>query len=137
MRNLARRGASSLHVQAFAYSFLPNDNVLPDLDSWIRHAFVYRGENQEVIRTPEYMLAQFEREGHLEGDCDDISTLYAAFLKALGFQSRFVAIRVGRATDFSHVYVEVSVPNGWIAVDPTVEHGTPYFGETERMVLDV
>ncbi len=139
MRNLANRGASSLIVQAYAQPFVL-DAFLAGLDEWVRSHFVYRGENQEVIRTPEFMLTQLERDGFFDGDCDDVSTLYASLLKALHYSCRFVAIRPDDSPDFKHVYIEVwmgkDLGYGWAALDPTVERGTVYH-EVERMVMDV
>lgn len=121
-------------MQSYVMGFSLMDPI-PDLDSWLRKHFMYRGENREVVRTPQYMLNQLERDGFLEGDCDDISTLYASFLKALHIPVRFVAIRADSSPDFQHVFVEAWSP-GWTALDPTVIQGTVY-RETERMVLDV
>lgn len=140
MRNLARRGAHNLSIQADAAHLqreaADSTAILKRLDYWLRESFWYRGENEEVVRTPEFMVLQWERDGFVEGDCDDIATLYAAYLKALGFRCRFVAIRYDGTPDFKHVFVEVLNMGQWVAVDPTVEAGTPY-RETERMVMDV
>jgi transglutaminase-like putative cysteine protease len=137
MRNLANRAASNPDVQSFALPFLDAESavMLRRLDNWIRAHFVYRGEIEEVLRTPEFMLDTLERLGYFDGDCDDISTLYAALAKALHFQCRFVAIRYDASPEFKHVFLEVWLGR-WVAVDPTVPEGTPYT-ETERMVLDV
>lgn len=138
MRNLARRGASSVIVQAVAQNFVSGDPmvIIRSLDDWMRAHFVYRGEFEEVIRTPEFMLDTVNTKGYMDGDCDDISTLYASILAALKIPSRFVAIRYDPSPEFRHVYVEVWTGVRWIPVDPTVERGTPY-NEIERMVVDV
>jgi hypothetical protein len=138
MRSLARRGANSAAIQARLRGIVsgcPGDLLLC-LDFWIRQYFVYRGESEEIVRTPELMLSELERNGFFDGDCDDVSTLYAAFLLASGWRCRFVAIRYDETPDFKHVFVEVQTAQGWHAVDPTVPVGTPYH-ETERMVCDL
>lgn len=106
------------------------------LDQWIRAHFRYRGEIEEVLRTPEFMLDTLEREGYFDGDCDDVSTLYAALALSSGFRCRFVAIRYDASPEFKHVFLEVWAGDRWVAVDPTVAEGTPYV-ETERMVMDL
>ena len=134
MQSLARRGASSIVVQAVAYSLL--DQSLDDIDRWIRFKFVYRPEIEEIVRTPQFMLKQLDEQGIFEGDCDDISTLYASLLKALHYAVRFVAIRYDNTPDFKHVFIEAWTGAGWRALDPTVAPGTPYH-EIERMEVSV
>lgn len=135
MRSLARRGASSEVVRDIAVQSSGGGDLLL-LDSWIRERFVYRPEYEEIVRTPEFMLSELERNGFFDGDCDDVSTLSAALLLARGYRVRFVAIRYGVATEFSHVYVESETPQGVQVFDATVAPGTVYH-ETERMVMDV
>mgnify|MGYP001612044145 CR=1 FL=1 len=72
-----------------------------------------------------------EISGRLVGDCDDISTLHAALLTALGFQVRFVAIRSAYENpNFDHVYIEANNNGDWIMYDVTIPLNTPidYFG---------
>lgn len=109
--------------------------MLEAIDARIRQQFRYRSENEEVIRTPEWMVGDLETLGYLEGDCDDIATFYAAVLKAFGFRVRLVAIRYDETPEFKHVFVEV-LNVGWERVDPTVAPGTVHH-ETERMILEV
>lgn len=114
------------------------------MDSWFRNHFIYRGEIEEIIRSPGFMLRDLETFGYFEGDCDDAATLYAALLKALGFPVRFVAIRFDSTPDFKHVFIETyhmkivdaEVRSLWIRLDPTVELETIHH-EVERMVMDV
>lgn len=82
------------------------------------------------------MLKGLEVTHHLVGDCDDISTLYAAILTCLGFKSRFVAIKSTRNNSgYDHVFVETENPdiNSWVAFDMTVPAGTilEYYGKVE------
>lgn len=102
-------------------------SALDCIDTWLRERFRYRGEIEEVLRTPDFMLQSLESRGYFDGDCDDISTLAAALLIRLGYPARFVAIRYD-GPDFKHVFVQV----GSYVIDPTVAKGTPYI-EQERM----
>jgi len=98
--------------------------------------YVYRAEQQEVIRTPQFMIHTLEERGYFDGDCDDVSTLVASILMTLGYPVRFVAIRANGGPEFTHVYVEAWGGFGWQVLDATVAPGTTY-EVTERMVLDV
>jgi len=105
--------------------------LLMSVDNFLRNKFVYEPEIIETLQTPEYMLAGLEMSGRLVGDCDDIATLHAALLTALGFQVRFVAIRSMREiSEFDHVYLEVNHIGEWIMYDITLPIGTQidYFG---------
>lgn len=100
-------------------------------DEYLRSKFVYQSEAIETLQHPDYMLSGLEMSGRLVGDCDDISTLHATLLTALGFQVRFVAIRSLRESiDFDHVYIEVNHNGEWIMYDITLPLGTKvdYFG---------
>jgi transglutaminase-like putative cysteine protease len=84
------------------------------------------------------MVAQLYENGYLEGDCDDISTFYAAILKTLGYPTRFVAIRYrADSSGFEHVYTEgQDRASVWRVFDATVKPGTP-LQAIERMVQEV
>lgn len=137
MRLLARE--PSARVSRYVYEIaveceLSGAQSLDCIDRWLRARFRYRGEIEEVLRTPDFMLRTMEEKGYFDGDCDDISTLAAAILWQLAFDPKFVAIRYSHnTTEFQHVFVQL--PNGFI-IDPTVEPGTPY-NILERMELDV
>jgi len=53
-----------------------------------------------------------------QGDCDDMSTLIASLLEAIGHPTRFIA--VGKVEGhFCHVYVETKIGDKWVALDGT------------------
>lgn len=68
------------------------------------------------------------------GDCDDLSILIASLAEAIGIQSRFVAIRTtkdsitGQPGPYTHVYVELLLNGGWVALDRANAH--PQMGKT-------
>ena len=97
-----------------------------DISSFF-HAYMYRPEREEVLRSPEFMLNDFLYLGYFEGDCDDASIMGAAMWSLAGFPVRFVAIRYSaNAKGFEHVFVEVWRLGEWMAFDPTVAPGTVY-----------
>lgn len=119
--------ATNLYMQS------PTDslNLLTNVDKFLRSKFDYQDEKIETLQYPDYMLTGLEMSGRLVGDCDDISTLHAAILTALGFRVRFIAIRSFREnSNFDHVYLEVNLNDKWIMYDITLPLGTTveYFG---------
>lgn len=53
------------------------------------------------------------------GDCDDQATLLSALLESIGFQTRFVAIRLKPGRPFEHVFVEVLLDGDWYPLETT------------------
>lgn len=105
--------------------------LLSDVDTFLRDRFVYQTELIETLLYPDYMLNGLEMSGRLVGDCDDISTLHAALLTALGFPVRFVAIRsVREDSNYDHVYIEANNNGDWVMYDVTLPLGTviDYYG---------
>jgi transglutaminase-like putative cysteine protease len=126
MARLARKAASNPAFLAVAR----NLGTMSAVDSFIRQNYAYRDESEEIVRSPEFMLADMGRiDDHgravgLEGDCDDISTLYAAFADSLGYRARFVAIRYNASNpNFEHVYAQYYDGGQWITLDGTVVPG--------------
>lgn len=122
MTSRARAAAKNNEFRNFALEF----DSLEEIDGWIRAHFRYRDEQEEILRTPEFMLNDaLNRLGYLEGDCDDIATLYVAMFKALGFPSRFVAIRYTPDNpNFEHVFAQAYNMGVWRTFDATVPAGT-------------
>lgn len=140
MAGMAREARRNPKFQSFVFHVQGPGVPAPDLlflDSWIRRHFRYRPELYEVLRTPEFMLNDLETKGFVEGDCDDISIFYAAILRTLGYEVRFVAIRYSHPELFEHVFIEFeNTGRGWVRLDPTAERGTIH-EELERMVVNV
>jgi hypothetical protein len=88
---------------------------------WVKDHIEFRGEYAETLQTPQVTLDLGA------GDCDDHSTLIAAMLESIGFQTRFVTIATGKDEEFSHVYPEVFMRglSKWIPLDSTVRSSYP------------
>lgn len=134
MAALIRAGADSPRLQDFVFRML---GEAPDpflVDRWVRGHFRYRpdGEN-EIIRTPDFMLNDLENLGYIQGDCDCITVFYSTILLILGYRVRLVAIRHTDPSEFEHVFLEFYNGNRWSRVDPTVSPGTIHV-ELDRMV---
>lgn len=78
----------------------------------------------EVVKAPRFVIDNTGMGQMPEPmDCDDASTLTAAMLGAIGYQTKFVTVAVDRARpqEWSHVYVAARHPEGrWVALDPIV-----------------
>ena len=125
MARRANAAASDRDFKQFAQSL----GSISGLEAWVRSHFIYRDENEEILRTPEFMLSDMGRleDGRvvgLEGDCYDISAFIAAAAEALGYKARFVAIRYSADNpNFEHVFTEVFQGGMWQAFDPTIAPG--------------
>ena len=58
------------------------------------------------------------------GDCDDIATLLAALLLAMGNRCRFALVSLDHPGQPTHVFVEVATPTGYRALDPVAHENT-------------
>lgn len=134
MAALIRQGADSGRFHNFVSTMLPTD--FPSLDRWIRGHFRYRPENQEVVRTADFMLTDLQTKGYVEGDCDCITVFYSTVLRVYGFRVRLIAIRYSDPFEFQHVFGEFFNGSRWVRFDPTVDPGTIHV-EIERMVESV
>ena len=127
MAQLARAAANDSTFAKFSRSL----GSLTAVEGFVRDNYVYRDETEEIVRDPRFMLADMGRIDdsgrvvQLEGDCDDVSTLFAAFALALGKSARFVAIRyTPTASGFEHVFAEAYDGGQWRILDATVPPGT-------------
>lgn len=74
----------------------------------------------ELLRTPEYMIRQWDTNGIVTGDCDDAAILGASLAKAVGVQPLFVAIGFRRNGPFAHVYTTLTKDGKWyVSLDVT------------------
>ena len=123
MANLARMGAQNPRVREYAESIQSPYAI----DAVLRPIYQYRDEDEEIVRTPEFMLNDYETIGHIEGDCDDIATLTASFTKAMHLPTRLTGIQSDHGQgEYDHVFSEFLVGSSWFPIDLTVEPGTQY-----------
>ena len=128
MQGLAhgRWGAKSIAVRKAALAAVRGtergmDEITAVLD-WIKRNIEFRGENGETLQSPESTLELGA------GDCDCQSTLAAAMLQWLGYQTRFSTVAmIDAPEDLSHVYVEVKDKRSgqWLPLDSTVARSWP------------
>lgn len=117
--------ATQIYIST-GYSNNP-DMLIERVDKYLRQSFMYVPEEIETVQTPEYMITGKDVNGFFYGDCDDISTLEAAILTALGIPCKFVCIRSKPDTSsFDHVYIEAKSRNVWVVSDITVPRDTKH-----------
>lgn len=138
MAQAARSAANDPNFSAFVRGLGGLDGV----ETFVRAQYAYRDEVEEIVRTPQFMLADMGRlEGSrivgLEGDCDDVSTFFAGCCAALGYRSRFVAIRYTPTNPyFEHVFTQAYDGGNWRTLDATVPPGTS-LNWLEEMIQEV
>ena len=56
------------------------------------------------------------------GDCDDLSSLLAALLGSVGYESKFRVIKTKKAPDWDHIFLLVKLPktSQWMSLDASV-----------------
>ncbi len=107
-------------------------NLIATVDTYLRSCYIWKADEvngvpMEAIQTPEWMINGKEQTGYYIGDCDDISTLEAAILTAMGIQCRFVVIRSKPDTmGYDHVFVEALAGSRWLVSDITVPKDTKH-----------
>lgn len=74
--------------------------------------------DMELVKDPERLVQTGS------GDCDDIATLCAALLLAVGRQAALMLVAFRGAPVPSHVFAVVKTPNGWVPVDPVANRVT-------------
>lgn len=100
---------------------------------WVKSNIEFRGENGETLQSPEATLQAGA------GDCDCQSTLAAAMLGWLGYQTRFKTVALKDSPDeLSHVYVEARDKRSgqWVPLDSTVAQSWPGW-EPDNMARSV
>lgn len=70
----------------------------------------------DVLRAPDFVLAEIALHGTARVDCDDTATLSATFAKAVGLPARFVVLGF---PEYRHVFTEILTEDGWCDVDVT------------------
>lgn len=96
---------------------LPNQKFYEEAEAihdWVRSRVRYVKDVRgvETIQTPEKTLELGA------GDCDDLSTLTAVLLEAIGHATRFVAVGF-KKRGFSHVLIQTKMGRGWIWMETT------------------
>ncbi len=123
---LIKEGAKDFCVRQTAIDILFHNGVPPkDYLGEIRTLFVWVHNNVRYTRDIHRVELLHSARRMLElraGDCDDMTILLAAMLKAIGHPVRLVLVgfNPNRKTVFTHIYLEAFYKGWWIPLDPTV-----------------
>lgn len=87
----------------------PRDEVAQAqaIRDWLLKSFRFVKDpvGRELLESPTYQLAQYDRVGFVQGDCDDASSLAGALLMSIGIPAQYVAVDiVGTPRGFDHVF---------------------------------
>ena len=123
---LIREGAKDFYVRQKAIQIFRGYGVLPKnrfgevvaLFDWVKKNIRY---TRDIFRTE--LLHSARRMLELRaGDCDDMTILLGAMLMSTGHPVRLAlaGFRPHKPHAYSHIYLEVNVRGGWLALDPTM-----------------
>lgn len=82
---------------------------------WVRdHIRYVRDVNDvETVQTPLKTL------DFGQGDCDDQATLMGALLQAVGFRTRFMAVKLSPSGPYVHVLTQAHINGDWVPLETT------------------
>jgi hypothetical protein len=124
--HLIREGAKDFCVRQHAIDILFANGVPPKdylgeirtLFAWVQHNVRYTRDihRVELLHSARRMLEL------RAGDCDDMTILLAAMLKAIGHPVRLVLVGFNphKKAVFTHIYLEAFCKGWWIPLDATV-----------------
>ena len=125
---LIKDGAKDFCVRQTAIDILIENKVaaknyfdeIRTLFEWVRQNVRYTRDihRVELLHTAKRMLDL------RAGDCDDMTILLSAMLKAIGHPVRIVLVGFNprKRMLFTHVYLEAFCKGRWIPLDPTTQH---------------
>ncbi len=140
MERLAKAGARYEGIRARAVDLAPGGPA--SIRAWIvsRFKFVRDPRDVELLKSPAYMLGEWDRTGRITGDCDDAAILGASVALASGYRVRWVLLGFEKGRPFKHVFAEAS-PTGrdpWTDFDVTKPAQFPAgLREARRLVISV
>lgn len=142
LTNLARvrdKSAQNLRFRALAETLIRGNIINDDqmaqalaLLSYVKDKITYVRDPQawEYVKAPELILDEIEKYGRAMGDCDDHVLFYNTLLSSLGFQTKFVAVKINGSPMFNHVVSGVLVKKKWVDLDPCAKlRPQPSFAE--------
>lgn len=122
MRKLARDFSGHPLIRRLATAII-NENKIPDhhylteawaIGTWVQKnvRYVRDAEGIEQLHAPDMLIRQIQEQGYTMADCDDMATLCASLLLAIGVQPYFRAVRYYDKTGgYNHIYLVVYEAN--------------------------
>ncbi len=122
MASLARTYRKNLYIRKLALDIVGGVPGHKDfgaeaaaLCNWVRDNIRYTRDvtDVETLQTPLKTL------DFGQGDCDDHATLLASLLGAVGFDARFLAIKLSPLGPFVHVLAQARIGRDWVPLETT------------------
>lgn len=90
--------------------------------AWVTAGMLYTPDppSEELVKSPDALLAEIAAAGQAVGDCDDFVSLLGALYLALGFGVTIVLIAQNADLVYDHVALVLDMEDGRVSVDPTV-----------------
>jgi transglutaminase-like putative cysteine protease len=87
---------------------------------WLRKHLVFKRDSValEHVRHPDQLALEIAADGVTSGDCDDVATLGAALLRAIGVRPALVLASVKPNGSFHHVLFAAELGGRWVHLDP-------------------
>ncbi len=129
MQRLVEQGKRDRRVRQFLLTQIISDCPQKDYRCYLEAAFRYVRDNIKYVYDPnsvellETVWSVIDPENGVHAqDCDGKVTTLAVFAEQLGFPAAFVTIKADAThpDEYSHVYMKVKLPGGWVAADPTM-----------------
>lgn len=140
MRALVEQGAAQDVTKKLARGLIDSGGLMATLrkvHAWLAKrvafrddsltALPYDGASPETLRPVAAMLADVARKGIVHGDCDELATLAAAILYALGQDVVLVVVGRDAASDYEHVFAGVRYKHRLLCFD--TQEGIPIDGD--------
>lgn len=127
MRAVAIEAASySPIVQRIASTIVadaPRRNTKAQLEglwTFLRAGIHFRHDTwrREHLRTPDQLLLEIAQAGRTSADCDDVATLGASLLLAMGYQALFIIVSRRADRTPQHVFFGAIIKGQHVPLDP-------------------
>lgn len=90
----------------------------------------------ELLRDPDTQIGEIQRNGFIQGDCDEAATLTAALGEANGIPARFRALAFyAKNAPYTHVVTDLLVGRTWYPMDVTKPPGMVIPNPTKTLTL--
>lgn len=111
---------------------------------WMRQRirFVPDPINEQLLKTPAYLLAAIAQDGRVGADCVDVAMLGAALCMAVGIPAQFIAeayepLPDKMHADLVHVYTIAQTQDGWVWLDTQRAADAPQVEPVRRVRMTI
>jgi transglutaminase-like putative cysteine protease len=121
MKRMSEEGAADLELQEIARNAV-RENPIKDIYDWVKNNIKYTSDpyDIELFVHPSRLIREYKEGKNPQEDCDGISILTYAMLKAVGIKARIVLLDT-KGDEIDHATAQAWSENlqEWIFVDPS------------------